>query len=42
MGGDGADITVAEAAAGLSQRFEALSLATTGCFESFDGEPIAF
>ncbi|SNR51006.1 SDR family NAD(P)-dependent oxidoreductase [Puniceibacterium sediminis] len=38
MGGSGAAISVDESAAGLVQRFDALSLATTGCFETFDGQ----
>jgi NAD(P)-dependent dehydrogenase (short-subunit alcohol dehydrogenase family) len=37
MGGDGADISVAEAAGGLMARFDALSLAHTGCFQTWDG-----
>lgn len=37
MGGNGADISVDEASTGLLERFEALSLATTGCFETWDG-----
>jgi NAD(P)-dependent dehydrogenase (short-subunit alcohol dehydrogenase family) len=37
MGGSGADITVTESAAGLMARFEALNIATTGCFETWDG-----
>ncbi len=37
MGGDAADISVVEAATGLIARFDALSLATTGCFETWDG-----
>ncbi|TCM88133.1 SDR family NAD(P)-dependent oxidoreductase [Rhodovulum steppense] len=39
MGGAAAEIDVAEASAGLRARFEALSLATTGCFETWDGRP---
>lgn len=42
MGGEGADISAEESAAGLIQRFDALSPATTGCFEFYSGEPIAF
>ena len=42
MGGAGADISVAESAAGLSERFDALSLATTGCFLAYDGRPHPF
>lgn len=37
MGGAFADITVEESVAGLVTRFEALNLATTGCFETWDG-----
>ncbi len=37
MGGAAAQITPAESAKGLAQRFAALSLATTGCFETWDG-----
>lgn len=42
MGGAGADISVEESAAGLIGRFDALSLATTGCFEFYSGEAIPF
>ncbi|MEJ6403910.1 SDR family oxidoreductase [Yoonia sp. 2307UL14-13] len=37
MGGGAADISVDEAAAGLVARFDALSIETTGCFETWDG-----
>lgn len=37
MGGDAADITTDEAVEGLVARFAALSLETTGCFETWDG-----
>jgi len=37
MGGSAADITEADSANGLIARFDALSLATTGCFETWDG-----
>lgn len=37
MGGSGADISVDEAAGGLIARLDALSLASTGCFETWDG-----
>ena len=37
MGGAAAAIPVAEAVAGLAARFEALDLASTGCFETWDG-----
>ena len=38
MGGSSADITVDQAAAGLINRFEVLSIETTGCFETWDGQ----
>ncbi len=37
MGGEGGDITVTESAEGLTERFLALTLQTTGCFETSDG-----
>jgi len=37
MGGSAADISVEESASGLATRFDALSLETTGCFETWDG-----
>jgi NAD(P)-dependent dehydrogenase (short-subunit alcohol dehydrogenase family) len=37
MGGSAAQITPAEASAGLRARFDALSLDTSGCFETWDG-----
>ena len=37
MGGSSAEISVAQSAAGLMARFAALSLASTGCFETWDG-----
>ncbi|UYV38675.1 SDR family NAD(P)-dependent oxidoreductase [Rhodobacteraceae bacterium D3-12] len=39
MGGDSADISVDQAAGGLTKRFDALSLDSTGCFETWDGTP---
>ncbi len=42
MGGSGADIDVETSATGLMSRFEALSLATTGCFEDYAGRAIPF
>ncbi|WP_102107868.1 SDR family NAD(P)-dependent oxidoreductase [Oceaniglobus roseus] len=42
MGGSGADISPEQSAAGLLQRFEALSLSTSGCFEMWNGEPMPF
>lgn len=37
MGGPVASISPEDSARGLAARFEALSLATTGCFETWDG-----
>ena len=37
MGGEGGDIGTDEAVAGLVSRFDALSLESTGCFETWDG-----
>lgn len=42
MGGDEAEITVEASATGLAARFDALSLASTGCFETWDGQPHAY
>lgn len=42
MGGSGADISVAQSAVGLRQRFAALNLETTGCFETWDGRAHAY
>lgn len=42
MGGSSAEISVAESAAGLMERFTALSLETTGCFETWDGKAHAY
>ncbi|MBL3701817.1 SDR family NAD(P)-dependent oxidoreductase [Sulfitobacter sp. BDSS02] len=42
MGGGTADIEVDEAARGLKSRFEALSVETTGCFETWDGRAHPF
>lgn len=42
MGGPSADISERESAAGLVERFEALSLGTTGCFLNWDGAEIDF
>ena len=42
MGGSNADIDIDSSADGLMQRFEALSLDTTGVFESYDGTPMPF
>jgi NAD(P)-dependent dehydrogenase (short-subunit alcohol dehydrogenase family) len=42
MGGAGAAISVEQSATGLAERFDALSLATTGCFETYDGQAHPF
>ncbi|NOD46878.1 MULTISPECIES: SDR family oxidoreductase [unclassified Ruegeria] len=42
MGGDAAEIDVEQAVSGLIERFDDLSLATTGCFETYDGQPHAY
>ena len=42
MGGSSATVDVEESASGLMQRFDALSLATTGVFEDYRGEAIPF
>jgi len=42
MGGSGADITVEQSADGLMKRFQALSITTTGCFETWNGTPHPF
>lgn len=42
MGGSTADISVAESSSGLIDRFDALSLATTGVFETWDGRAHPF
>ncbi len=42
MGGAGAAISVEQSARGLAERFDALSLATTGCFETYDGQAHPF
>ncbi len=42
MGGGSADISVDEARDGLIARFAALSMQTTGCFETWDGRPHAY
>lgn len=42
MGGTRAEITPEAASAGLRARFDALSLETTGCFETWDGHPHAY
>lgn len=42
MGGDEAHISVAESVAGLTARFEELSLADTGCFVGWDASQLKF
>jgi NAD(P)-dependent dehydrogenase (short-subunit alcohol dehydrogenase family) len=42
MGGPTAAITPQAAANGLAARFAALSPATTGCFETWDGQPMPY
>lgn len=42
MGGEAGDITVDASADGLLARFDALSIDTTGCFETWDGRPHAY
>jgi NAD(P)-dependent dehydrogenase (short-subunit alcohol dehydrogenase family) len=42
MGGSAAQITPQAAAEGLAARFSALSVETTGCFETWDGQPHPF
>ncbi len=42
MGGEAAAITVDQSVAGLTARFAALSLETTGCFEAWDGATLPY
>lgn len=42
MGGSTADITLAQSVDGLVARFDALNIATTGCFETWDGREHAY
>ena len=42
MGGAGADISLEDSVAGLMDRFDALSLATTGAFLTWNGRPHPF
>ena len=42
MGGDHADISIETSVRGLVERFEALTLETTGCFETWDGRAYDF
>jgi hypothetical protein len=39
MGGSKAEITADQSATGLTARFDALTLTTTGCFQTWDGRP---
>lgn len=42
MGGEAAAITVDQSVVGLAERFAALRLETTGCFEAYDGSAMPF
>ncbi len=42
MGGARADLTLDQSVRGLTARFDALSLTTSGCFECWDGRPHPF
>ena len=42
MGGAGAAITAEESARGLLQRFAVLDMATSGIFETYNGDPLPF
>lgn len=42
MGGESADLTLDDAIPGLRQRIDELTLAQTGCFESWDGSTCQF
>ena len=42
MGGDTADISVAQSVGGLMTRIDTLSQANSGCFECWDGQPMPF
>ena len=42
MGGGAADITIDQSVQGLADRFAALSVDTTGCFETWDGQAHPF
>ena len=42
MGGSQAAITVDQSASSLAERFKALTIETTGCFEAYDGTPLPF
>lgn len=42
LGGENGALTPVESVAGLTERFEALSMETTGCFETWDGRAHPF
>ena len=42
MGGPNADVSPQDSAAGLLKRFDALSLETTGVYETYDGKALPF
>ena len=42
MGGSNAEVMLDQAVPGLAQRFDDLSIASTGCFEAYDGEQLPF
>lgn len=42
LGGPAATVSVEQSADGLAQRIDHLSLATTGCFEAFDGDALPY
>ena len=42
MGGDAADVSPVDSAAGLLERFDVLDLAATGIYESYRGEALPF
>ena len=42
MGGATADVGLEASAEGLAARFATLSMETTGCYETFEGEALPF
>ncbi len=42
MGGPDGDITIQQSTGGLTERFDELSLDTTGCFRTWDGQDIPY
>ncbi|TNJ41986.1 SDR family oxidoreductase [Phaeobacter sp. B1627] len=42
MGGEAGEISVEESAAGLMQEFDSLSIETTGCFHSWNGQVLPY